>query len=256
MHSRKSDLEPILERASNGDRDAARTLYLSFLQATFHVPDRAQRQPLSDAPTYPSELVYVLGIKDGERSVVPFFTDPSYIQAWCGTPLSARTLTGSQVLVAIPEGWWGALNPGQEVQKEFSPWELTTMRGLPETLDELVDELFAEEVSEPVRVKPFDEARYPEFLRALQVFCRTEPTILSAHSAMEVTADDDSTVHRLILSLTMTATNEERLRIKDAARSHLAPTLIGSEPLQILVGAPGEEILSGLVTGTPPLYKR
>jgi hypothetical protein len=257
MSDERSEYEVILDAASEGDRSATRRFFQGFAKTVFFVPDREQAQPLSDAPSYPSPFTTVLGIRDGERSVVPFFTRGEFIEEWCGAKLTFRELPGARLLETIPEGWWGALNPGQEVQKEFSPWELSTMKGGESTIDELVAELEVGTESEPVSVKPLSPESLPELSAALTRFCESERSATQAFLVQEVPRAESADPASIVVGVEVLPSSEvDSKQLRESLFSILRPHLIGGDPLKVIVSAPGEEILMGLLYGTVPVWRR
>ena len=163
-------LERALEEALDGETRAQRGFFELLLGSSVVVPERNQPRPLSDAPQYPNDLLNILGVQHVDRVVVPVFTEADIIERWCGNQLRYRRLRFGDVLATIPDDWWICVNPGGDVEKELSPWELGVLRGGVEGIDEILEDLTADILDPTVRIRAPKEGEYVELKRLLVEF--------------------------------------------------------------------------------------
>lgn len=259
MH--EQDLPPsaeLLTEASEGSEAALTELYRWFLLGPIYVPCRNQLHPLSDAPHYPDDLFDLLGLQANDRSVVPIFTDPGMINAWCGTELTYRNLTGVSLLAQLPEAWWVVLNPGSEVEKEFSPWELEKLREGPSSIPEIVAEAsMGVPLPTDLTIRSLEPNEHQPLIAALKKLLPLKTEVLNAHIALgEQTDQDGSCMQVILVGLELETLNtSNQSALKNQLTSELQLLQIGDRPIKIILGTRGDTLI-GLFKSSKPFYTR
>lgn len=242
--------------ALEGDSRAARTFFECLLGARFFVPERHQERPLSDAPPYPNDLLNILGIKAPGRVIVPIFTRSELIEGWCGVALHYRTLGFSELLSIVPDEWWVCLNPGAEVEKEISPWELGLLKGGPQVIDELIAEFESDNTAPTVQIRAPGETEYGELRRGLLDFSSAEGEVSKIYLLREEGGE-----HReptVLIGVECFSSERTVLdRIKGLVEAEAARGLIGSESARVLVGGTETNNFAlTLFSKAEPIFKR
>jgi SseB protein N-terminal domain len=136
-------IETLLNRIREEADDHLIEPFLDALfDSTLAVPIRTSFSELTRGVVYPNEFLSVLAVKaSDEKITIPLFTRAELTLAWCGATLECRMMTWSSLLALVPDSWWICLNPGQEVEKEFSPWEIELFKKGRESLPEIAEEL-------------------------------------------------------------------------------------------------------------------
>lgn len=253
------EIESAMQAALQGSRDAARTFYEALFEGPLYVPDRHQRLPLSDAPQYPNDLVHILGVQAPDRVVVPVFTNSAYVTSWCGAELEVKSFKGQQLFRTVPEDWWIVLNPGQDVEKEISPWEIGVLRPGPEGIDEVLDDLFAREVIDPLTVAPVEADDYKALQSGLLEIAPKVEGLDKIFLLKEHGRDiDGEEVTQILVGLQIDPKKPERLEpIRDELKQVIDRAQIGDDQAKILIGIDAEQgVALGVFKGVEPIYSR
>ncbi|MFM1847376.1 MAG: SseB protein N-terminal domain [Pseudomonadota bacterium] len=230
-----TELERAMFDALEGDGRAARLFFERLLESKFFVPERHQDRVLSDSPVYPNDLLNVLGIKAPGRVIVPVFTRSELIEAWCGVSLRHRTIGFPELLKILPDEWWVCLNPGAEVEKEISPWELGLLKGGTGVIDELIEEFNAENAAPTVQIRAPKEGEYGELQRGLSNVAENEKEI----ARLFILREDGGESRAPIVLIGVECFSSERRvldRIKGEIEAEAARGLIGGDSARVLVG--------------------
>jgi len=250
-------LAAAMEQASQGSLPAAETYYRRFLAGPIFVPERYQLYPLSDSPQYPNEFVNVLGIQDKERVVIPAFSHKAYIHGWCGTELQSKCMNGSNLLSLVPKGWWLVVNPGREVEKEMSPWEIDQLRAGEEGIPAVLAELKSGAGEGAVSLRPLGADEQPQLKQALREAAAQyglQRLFLMREEGLD---EDGARQDRLLLGAETAQTSaEDRDKLRSELQRLAAPHLIGAESIKIFVEDRGEKsMMLGLFQHAAPLYQ-
>ncbi len=232
-----SPLESALDRAASGDAAAGRLFLQLFLTTALVVPSRNQTIPMGGLASYPNDFVSILALDDGGRPLVPVFSHPSFVKEWCGHDLHTRTLTGSELLNLLPEGWWVGVNIGREASKELSPWELDLLKGnRPGALDEIIRELFSISEDDLPDYEPFDERHSPDLAAALTTYAQGEPEIATICLVREMIVRNETRhVNRLLIGFSAPrASASVRTQLQDELSRRAALYQIGGDPAHVV----------------------
>jgi hypothetical protein len=253
-------LEESLEEASRGRADAIEAFFAALLAGPLYIPRRYQTYPMSDSPQYPNDFVDVLGIQDDDRVVVPAFSSPAGIESWCGNMLAFRSLNGKEAAEATPEEWWLVINPGSDVEKELSPWEITRLKDGEAALPELLAEALADREVNPMHVRPCKEGEFSELLTALKAYVEGDERILSVYTLVEepeaATAESIST---LLMGVVVKSDvpGGDFASVQDEIEAPIAPYLIGGQSKKIFLGYDvTSSVMLGVFKGNVPFFTR
>lgn len=234
------NFELLLTNAAEGRAQDLEIFFRTFLSAQFHVPLRQQAAPLSHSPKYPNELVSVLGVLDGERTIVPVFSKEEFVAEWLGQELDCHSHSGAALLKLIPEGWWVCINPGQEVEKELSPWEIKKLRtGIPPGSDDLAELIAEQSADSSIDAARFRELSADELLALRNILSEAAEREATIESLTLTCSEEDfqeKTENIYHLGITLRPTDEEpALRIKEAFAQLCAQHMIGSERVKVII---------------------
>ena len=257
-------LETLMQAASLGSLEAAARFFEELLEVELYVPHRFQEQPLSDAPEYPNPFFNLLGVQADGRAVIPVFTSQDCLDDWAGMPLTVEKLSGMDLMNKVPEEWWVVLNPGQNLEKELSPWEIDQLRG--RNIAAIIAELEDVEEQTPMSFVALPEDSEKELKTLLLDLVKELPSIEKIYLAqnvqldVEVEGDDSRKVEdeapRLLIGLECgNLSAEERGSIRDKILTSIAKLFIGREEPQIYING-GSDMMFGLFKQLAPLYKR
>ena len=228
-------LEQAMFDALEGDGRAARIFFERLLEGRFFVPERHQERALSDAPPYPNDLLNILGIKAPGRVIVPIFTRSELIESWCGVALHHRTLGFGDLLAIIPDGWWVCLNPGAEVEKELSPWELGLLKSGAQVIDELIEEFNSDNTTPTVQIRALESGEYEDLRRGLVAYGEGEPEIARLLLLRE--EGGESRTPTVLIGVECFSSERKVLdRIKAQVEAEAARGLIGGDGGRVWVG--------------------
>jgi len=244
------EIGALLAAAAAGDSAAVRRFYTALIAGPLFVPERQQERPLTDSPRYPNDFVNILGVQDRERVVVPVFSDASLIEQWCGVQLRYRSMSGTQLFQLLPDGWWLTINPGAEVEKEISPWEVDLLRGGTASIGALAEELEAERASSTVQLQVPGPDEYAGLREALAVIAPTLPELKHLFLLREVGQRT-----WLLVGAEVEAGREVAERIGATLQAEANRAQIGAEPVRVLAGGTDDRtMILGLFKRTAPFY--
>ncbi len=234
-NSPELSLEELMSLAADGDRSAAEAFLSRFLSEIVFVANRQQSAQLSDQPDYPSEFVSILAVKDKDRAIVPVFTRGELIEDWCGSKLEFRSLTGQRLLSIMPDDWWISLNPGTDLEKEFSPWEIIQLKGGPQNFAAIIEELYADEGPAQLTIESVADGEFVNLISALNQAASELPEILKLYALKEGDKESGRSTILIgsLLSKVSQARHDEILTILKSA-AELAQ--IGAEPVRVVIG--------------------
>ncbi|NDC38003.1 MAG: hypothetical protein EBZ48_08115 [Proteobacteria bacterium] len=249
-------LEQLLTSALDGGRDAVESFYSRLLGSGVFVPRRFQAMPLSDSPAYPNDLLDILGVQDKQRVVIPIFTRAELVQEWSGTSLAVRELAFPDLLGLVPEEWWVVLNPGCEVEKEFSPWELQQLKHGREALPMLVEESVFDESERGLN---FSEApmEFAELRERLVQFATSTPRIEALYLLQRDRGEEQALPSLVVGVRASPMPDAEREQLRHEVVATAEQALIGAATVQVILGgALGSSMLDEVFRGFTPFFKR
>ena len=255
----KKDILRLMEESTSGDRSTLESFYTAFLECEFVIIKRASQAASPREPKYPTEFFPFLGIRGGDKTWLPIFTGPAALNEWSTQEMESQTILGREVLERIPGEWWLALNPGNEISKEFSPWEISTLRSGPEGIkaaaeDQMPSLVLEQEYSE------LKESDFPGLSGAIKETGAEHPSISFIKVAKETSVDSDgkavSEKGLIGVSCEIGTSPGDLERIRSECLAKVSPLFIGGFDLDVLAGI-GESPLSlGRLKAFEPIYKK
>jgi hypothetical protein len=251
-------LEENLPKASEGNTDAIEKVLLALIEGPVYVPNRAQSHKLSFEPQYPNNLVSILGIQDKERVIVPVFSSADLVAKWFGSELLYKEYSGKSLFDILPEDWWICINPGQEIEKDISPWEISRLKhgaaGIKEIIEEISNEDAVVQTIETKEVSPDD---YKDLKSKLLEFAGKEGAILKMYVLLEKSLTiEEETLERLLIGLECDENAAGLEKLKEQAAQICGLSLIGNLDFKILAAAKGNNIILGVFKDTEPFYNK
>jgi hypothetical protein len=242
----KKDILRLMEESTSGDRSTLESFYTEFLECDFIIIKRASQAASPREPRYPTEFFPFLGIRGGDKTWLPIFTGPVALNEWSTQEMESQTITGREVLERIPNEWWLALNPGSEISKEFSPWEISTLRSGPDGIKAAAEDQMPSLVLEQ-EYSDLKESEFPGVSTAIKEIGAEHPSISFIKAAKETSVDSDgkAVTEKVLVGVSCdTGTPPGDLeRIRTACLGKLSLLFIGGIDFDVLAGI-GESPLS------------
>ena len=251
-------IEDSILQASEGNREAIKNLLLGLLKGPIYVPNREQTLKLTHQPVYPAELTSILGVQDNERVIVPVFSRSDFIKDWFEKELFYKCYSGTSLFNILPDDWWLCINPGQEVEKDISPWEITKLKEGENSLPEILAEITSEtDVINTIEYKNIAEGEYLELINQLKGLAAKEHIIDKMHILIEVTqTTEGKNLEKLVIGVECdTLENNVIEKTKEEVKKVCDYNLIGSIDCKVLCAASGNNILLGIFKDSTPFYK-
>lgn len=249
-------LRALMEKALGGSETDIRLFLEELLSAKLYVPTREQDLPIKGAASPPTGVLDILGLehKDIEgRSyvVVPCFLSKEGSTNWASREVKLRTMDLKSIAAVIPANWSIVLEPGGEVEKEITPWEISLLAADPPQIDEVVSELLSSQDDDLFEIHGVLDSEYPELISALKTYASSEGVVtllsLIRHESM------------LCLGgiVDETASASKTAEVKEALRNILALALIGNDSYRVTIGRTfDDDPLLKLFKGVSPLYTK
>lgn len=254
------EIEATIIYAKDGDSEALKRFYSALLAGPLYVPKRTQTHKMSDAPNYPNDFVYILGIQDKDRVVVPAFTNPKHIFTWCGLELAYLTFSGTKLLELIPQDWTLVLNLGQEIVKELTWWEISNLAKGGEGIDEVIADQQDQQPPPSLQVLDVEPNELQELKNGLAALGKDSPEIKAVYLLKELMFNIDSEVvskneFRILVGLDLSTPSDKVLaEAESVAKLHS----IGSYDTSIVpsIVKNQENAFFKIFLGSIPIYMK
>jgi hypothetical protein len=252
------DILRLMEDATSGSREALEAFYSSFLETEFIIIERTSQGSSPREPKYPTEFFPFLGVRGGDKTWLPIFTTVEAANEWSATTPNTTSIKGSEALNRIPNEWWLALNPGAETSKEFSPWEINTLKSGPEGVKAAAEDQMPALVLEH-EYTPVSTEDNQALSQKLKTLSQSNEKIDSIRVATERGLDSDNkTVSERILigiACKQHTSTEQMEEIKESVSREIGTLLIGENSFEVLVGIGHEALSLGRLKEIPPLHE-
>jgi hypothetical protein len=250
------ELESLLEQALTGDKEAIYQFYKRFLTSEFIVPERFQEAPLSNSAKYPNDFFNLLGIQNKEKSIIPIFCNAEQIQDWCALNLNSKKITAEYLLNNTPEDWWLHLNPGAELNKEFSPWEIKKLLEGELGLNEIISDFGAYEDDSAPLLSNLKEDEYINLKNNLLSLASIESSISKITIAKATSQENKE--EKILLAIFPTEEKDHKIskELKDKFLDILRAALIGDLPYECLIINKEDNLNRLLFANFAPLFQR
>lgn len=247
-----------MEKALNEDRENTLNFYTLLFTAQLFGVNRYS-PGLKSTITYPSENFPLLAIKDEDKIVVPLFTSENHMSTWSSAPSDSYKLSFKNILQLIPDDWWICLNLSSEVEKEFSPWEISKLKTGEEAINEVIEELLLGTESGSSTVKPIDRGQYTDLEKTIDDLIRKDDGIQIVTLLLEETFDLEEKIEEKILMAVKVDKNSQKTikYYEDLIDTQCKLALIGTIGLKVFIYTNEKDFpLYGVFAGIEPLYKR
>lgn len=179
--SKNRKIEKLLDRAERGELAAAKEFYAEMLEAEVWVPLRPGFAKMTEEEAKDIKSLERFALVDFQRRrILPIFTSRIAFLAWTEEQEIEAIEKGFRSLLWIlGEEIWVHLNPGQEVGKEFSPWELEALKGGKEGIPDLVEELLSEQQAVEIEVDA-GSSQFPVLKKKIATVLEAYPQVSEA----------------------------------------------------------------------------
>jgi hypothetical protein len=250
------ELEQSMLAALDGSREAAFSFYQLLSTAKLHVFERNQAQLLSHQPQYPNTMMNVLAMQTEEHVIVPVFTSEAHAKEWCDLDLKRRLLSVAELRQIIPTDWWLCVNPGQEVEKEISPWELEQLRDGKNGISAILEELFAQFKADSLNLRALKEGEYTGLRRALNEFAKDSGDIQEIYALVdEGRSADDLPVNTVLLGVVMSPRASRNQEFSSLLQAAAKQAMIGSDEVKIFSADSRDNFKLALFQKTEPFFR-
>ncbi len=142
MTDASKKLTESLEAAANEIPGAAAEFFRLLMKSTVFLPVKSE--PKSGVPILGQletrDLGFLTVLSDGEE-ILPIFSEADFVGDWADRELFYAECEFRKLIWLIGESTVFHLNPGQEVGKEISRWEIEKLRNGEAAIEEIVAEL-------------------------------------------------------------------------------------------------------------------
>lgn len=207
-------LKSALINAANGGVNEINNFFNELFNVKLFVPKRHQSTNLSNQADYPNDLVHLMGIKvNSESNVIPVFSKVAYIEEWSGNPFAYYELDISELCNKVPENWSIIINPGLDVEKELSPFEINELKRGKAGLDVVIAENLTEaKNTEAIEVLPEYLKEKESLLNKIIKFAQSNSNINEIYSLKEINNTQDSEKYLFGIETVNNFTDEENLK--------------------------------------------
>lgn len=233
-----------LKLAALGYSDAARTFFESFFSYRFIIAQRYQPHPLTFCPQYPNDFINILAVADGDRVIVPVFLSADDLYEWSDQLPNIEEIEGRKLIERMPEQWWICLNPGQELEKEFSPWEINQLKAGPAAIDAIIEEIYPSIIGQPIEISPLQTGEFQDLLAALCAEAPKHPSLKRIYAARETYSGiEDNQQSSVVVGLEIDSNiGAELEQIKRVFENLVDRAQIGDEHVRVLAGSTARDI--------------
>jgi hypothetical protein len=194
------DLTKLLEQAADGEEAAMQRFFEGLLSGSLFVVMRVgfNRDSVNRAPVIGQSHLATLGLLTVQYEGVealPIFTEESFAQTWTEAEVSVERRDFKTLLNLVGDSWM-YLNPGQEVGKEITNWEIEQLRRGPDAIPDLVRELIEGEMGPSFEVRSGQEY-FPGFVEKLNSVFELAPELEEAYFAAMFEDDSQSPIPTL-----------------------------------------------------------
>lgn len=254
-----SPIDQFLRAAAEGSRESAAEFFALFMHTLHVVPTKDQTEPFKNIAIYPNNFLNVLAITDKDRILVPAFSEAQHMNTWSSGATKSRTMTGRDLLNILPNDWWVIFNPGQELAKELSPWEISKLRGGIDGINEVLDDLFPKESIRPFEIGPLDLEKHAQLITGLKAAGATLDGVGSIFLAREhgenELGEELETILIGVVAASPQISEGELNELSDQVRAAAERSLIGDPiPLKVFAGTSLNNLTLELFRGLEPIY--
>ena len=180
------------------------------------------------------------------------------IEDWCGKKLSYKEFRDSLLFKAIPEKWWGYLNPGTDLEREISPWEVERLASGRSSIPELLEEALGLRQGDLLTIKPLEG--FEKLEESIRTFASGEEVLAQAYGALEEIPDhlDEYDSEQILLYFRINNYSPaESKDFEERLRAHVSLELIGDTKYKLFIeDAAKDSLFLGLFEELEPIFTR
>ena len=147
MVSKQNELTRALEAAADEIPGALGDFFRILMKSSIYVPLKSE--PKKEIPILGNLQTEDLGfmtVPGGEEEqILPIFSEESFVSTWAERELFFTDCEFRKLIWVLGEGTLLHLNPGQEIGKEFSRWEIDQLKRGEGAIDEIVADFQGDE---------------------------------------------------------------------------------------------------------------
>lgn len=247
-------IEAAMAKAMAGEKESLQIFFTELLRIPLFVPNRKQTPAPVNLAEYPDSILNVLALSDEDRTIVPVFLQPEYLSEWSERPLEYRQTSILSLLDILPMNWWVCVNPGRDVEKELSPWELQKLLAGSEGIAEIVEELSDDLSSVPL----LDLSTGPDsqLKASLSQYAATRDSIAAIYALMKDSESVDAAQELVLVGIQVDGNEQEVAKIKDEATAVAQKSMIGDYPVRVFTGTSLEGYTLSVFKGMGAIYTR
>jgi hypothetical protein len=254
----------LAEKSFRGDRAAFMSFLRSFVRTDLIVPDSNQPFPLSGQASPPSPFFPFLAFNEDDQTLIPCFEEDAQIGSWSGTSLTFRRIPSTQLLQLVPDTWGLIFNPGSDIEKIFTPWEIGLLRdGSESSFEEIASELFDPPPEEFLSISPVSSLEYPQLLETFIDFCSAQVSVCEGWILEVVTPSEELEKSEIFAGVSLSRENSavtpmtEPIALRKQLSDTLGPSMIGRGTLRVtIMNETKENLIDSLLRAHPPVYSR
>ncbi len=257
-------LTDLSEKSFKGDRVAFISFLRSFVAIDLIVPDSNQAFSLSGQASPPSPFFPFLAFSEDDQTFIPCFEEDNQISSWSRTPLTFRRMPTTQLLQLIPDSWGLIFNPGSDIEKIFTPWEIALLKdGSEGSFEEIAAELFDAPPEEFLSIYPVSPLEYSQLFQAFNDFCSAQASVSEGWILEVVTPSEELEKREIFAGISIckdgsaVASLVHPMELRKQLSDTLGPSMIGRGTLRVTVMNEGKEnLIDSLLKAHPPIFSR
>lgn len=194
------NLTRLLEIAADGKEAAMQHFFEELLAGSVFVVHRVgfNRDSVNRAPvigqSHLASLGYLTVQYEGVEAL-PIFTEEDFAHRWTEAEVPVERRDFKTLLNLVGDSWM-YLNPGQEVGKELTSWEIEQLRQGPDAIPDIVRELLEGEMGPSFEVRSGEEY-FPGFTDKLKSVFELAPELEEAYFGAMFEDDSQSPIPTL-----------------------------------------------------------
>ena len=230
MSKQNSEIEHLLDLADRGDRRAFKSFYSELLETKVYIPLSPKPHNEEDSKFLKTNEQLVI-VKHEGKTFVPVFSNFEYMVNWCGEEAPTAEKTFKSLIWLLGPNTYVYLNSGCEIGKEISPWEIEKLQEGEEVLDELVDEIFGEQVVE-IEVNQ-TTGQFPELCKNLTVLFEAYEAVNEAFIISTRSSEDEP--WRPLIGLKQNLEDQKAKQLEEEIIEHAEKLMECTQAVEVVI---------------------
>ena len=252
------ELTKLIQVAADGEETELRRFFEALLSSSVFVVMKVgfTRDSVNRAPVIGESHLAALGFLTVQYEGVealPIFTEEAFANHWTEAEVPVERKDFATLLNLVGNSWM-YLNPGQEVGKEITSWEIEQLRRGVAAVPDLVQELIEGEMGPTFEVRAGEEY-FPGFVEKLGSIFELAPELNEAYFAAMFEDDSQSPIPTLGLSY-RNITSDKRNYLREEMKQVSEDVLPGHTQLFLVDDLESKESPNWrLFEGISPFYR-